>query len=105
LAEQGFTAQYHSVGRYVQKLTRTSALPFRRMSDNPPMPDLSGRDRHGPSSLRHVTGLEIDRMRDRRFIPGDFARTVHGLSLLWACFQFSSSRILVSGRAETTPQI
>ena len=34
-AEHGFTAKYHSVRRYVQKLTRTSPLPFRRMECEP----------------------------------------------------------------------
>jgi transposase len=35
VAEHGFAAKYHSVRRYVQKLGRTSPLPFRRMECEP----------------------------------------------------------------------
>ena len=35
VSEHGFPAQYHSVRRYVQKLGRASALPFRRMECEP----------------------------------------------------------------------
>jgi transposase len=35
LATDGFTAKYHSVRRYVQKLNRASPLPFRRMECAP----------------------------------------------------------------------
>jgi transposase len=35
VGEHGFAAQYHSVRRYVQKLGRTSPLPFRRMECEP----------------------------------------------------------------------
>ena len=35
LVPDGFPAKYHSVRRYVQKLSRTSSLPFRRMECEP----------------------------------------------------------------------
>ena len=35
VAEHNFPAKYHSVRRYVQKLSRTSPLPFRRMECEP----------------------------------------------------------------------
>jgi transposase len=35
VAEHGFTAQYHSVRRFVQKLGQASPLPFRRMECEP----------------------------------------------------------------------
>lgn len=35
VSEHGFAAQYHSVRRYVQKLSRASALPLRRMECEP----------------------------------------------------------------------
>jgi transposase len=35
VTEHGFPAQYHSVRRYVQKLGRTTPLPFRRMECDP----------------------------------------------------------------------